>query len=186
MIAYIEGKIINTGKDFVIVLANSVGYKIFLKQDDLLKADTGSTKSFYTSHILRENTSDLYGFSTLEEVTFFETLVSVSGVGPKSALAILSLDSLNNLKKAIANSDTTYLTRVSGIGLKTAKKLVLELQDKLKEFEQESWNKTDDDFIEAMQTLGYNMKDIKSVANKLDTDLDTGEKIKKALQMLSN
>ena len=185
MIAYIEGLAIYIGKEHAILKTDKIGYKIYLKQDDLLKMKDGESYAFYTSHILRENVNDLYGFASVGEVAFFETLISVSGVGPKSALAILNLDSLNNLKKAIANSDTTYLTRVSGIGLKTAKKLVLELQDKLKEFEQESWGKIDDDLVEALRTLGYDMKDIKSILGEIDQEIDTGEKVKKALQLLS-
>ena len=83
---------------------------------------------------VRENSLDLYGFQNIEELNFFELLLDVSGIGPKSALSVLSVASIKTLQKAIATSDTSYLTKVSGIGRKTAEKIVIELRDKLKAF----------------------------------------------------
>ena len=120
MIASIEGKILGKGERFVVLNLNGLGYKVFLSTDSLLKSKEGEEVKFWTHLHVREDAMDLYGFYDKEELNFFENLISISGIGPKSALGILSLAPAETLTRAISQGDTTYLTKVSGIGRKTA------------------------------------------------------------------
>ncbi len=177
MIAYIKGVVIHIGGDFLIVENSGIGYKIFIPQQ--LKVKIGERIELHLSNIIKEDRNDLYGFGTMDETRFFELLTSISGVGPKSALAIMSLDSIDQLKSAIADGNYNYLTQISGIGLKTAKKMILELQDKLSEFAGESDNTDHEDLIDALKVLGFKLKDIKEHIKNLPDSLETdSEKIK--------
>ena len=139
MIGSIKGKVIKKTEKFVIVetglpaQAGGVGYKISVPPDSLSKIkEGGETMLFIHTHV-REDILDLYGFLDYEELEFFELLIGVSGIGPKGALVILSVATIETLKKAISSGDLAYLTKISGIGRKTAEKILLELRDKVGE-----------------------------------------------------
>src|SRR3989338_5140260 len=127
MIGSIRGKIILKREKWLIVETAGVGYKINVSPDALLRAKMDDNEAFFFIHThVREDALDLYGFSDISELEFFEMLISVSGIGPKGALAILGITTIETLRKAIGTGDTSYLTKISGIGKKTAEKIVIE------------------------------------------------------------
>lgn len=165
----------------VVILVGGVGYKLFTYAGGL---DSEKESAFYTYLAVRENALDLYGFPTKNELDFFELLLTVSGIGPKSALAILSIASLDILSYAINNNDAEYLTKQSGIGKKNAEKIVLELKGKVPEVATGGKIHTDnDDAIEALKTLGYSEKDSREALKKAEGST-TQEKIRSALKVL--
>ncbi len=183
MIGYLRGKIINTDLKSVVLDVSGVGYKIYTNTSSL---STSKEAEFWTYLAVKENALDLYGFLKKEELDFFELLLSVSGIGPKSAMAILSIASLPNLRKAIATGDTGHLTKVSGIGKKNAEKIVLELKDKIKDLSGEMHSLSGDiDALEALKSLGYSEQESREALKKVTEIKDTGEKVKKALKLLS-
>lgn len=188
MIGSIRGKIILKTEKFLIVETGGVGYKINISPDTLSK--TSSTRSdlvesFFWIHThVREDALDLYGFLNYEELEFFEMLIGVSGIGPKGALAILSIASTETLRKAIGTGDTSYLTKISGIGKKTAEKIVIELRDKMGEQEKGSSMQEELDAMEALKSLGYSQNEIREALKKVPPDLNTNEKIREALKIL--
>ncbi|PIR68692.1 Holliday junction branch migration protein RuvA, partial [Candidatus Nomurabacteria bacterium CG10_big_fil_rev_8_21_14_0_10_03_31_7] len=132
MIGSIKGKIILKTDKFIIVETTGVGYKINISPDTLSKFKKKDEEVFLWTHThVREDILDLYGFLNREELEFFEMLINVSGIGPKGALSVLGVASIETLKRAISTSDTAYLTKVSGIGKKTAEKIIIELRDKM-------------------------------------------------------
>ena len=141
MIGSIKGKIILKTEKFLVVETAGVGYKVNVSPDTLSKIaprpSSGQNEtpevSFWIHTHMREDILDLYGFLERQELEFFEMLINVSGIGPKGALAILGVTSIETLRKAISTGDTAYLTKISGIGKKTAEKIVIELRDKIGE-----------------------------------------------------
>jgi Holliday junction DNA helicase RuvA len=189
MIARLEGKIVYTAEKFVVVDVHGVGYKVYSTTDTiaLCTEDMGVTFWIYTA--VRENALDLYGFSTIEELSFFELLLDVSGIGPKSALSIIALASIDTLKRAIATGDTSYLNKVSGIGKKTAEKIVIELRDKLQAFKSEGTTSTtlraESDVVEALKSLGYSQNEARDALKQVSTTTEgTNARIKEALKIL--
>jgi holliday junction DNA helicase RuvA len=187
MIARIEGKIITKDLNSIIVDVGGVGYRIFASNDTLGQSHEGRNISLWTYLAVRENALDLYGFIEKDERVFFELLIGVSGIGPKSAIAILSLAPVTTLKKAITSEDATYLTRVSGIGKKSAQKIIIELKDKLGKgsSDDELSLKEEADALEALKALGYSAHDARESLKKVsDQTLGTNERIKEALRIL--
>ncbi len=184
MLAYIKGKVFALSDRYLIVQNAGLGYKIFVAQNTISDTKIGAEIELFIYQFIREDKNELYGFKTQDELDFFELLISVSGVGPKSALAILELDNLDNIKSAISAGDHRYLSQVSGIGVKTAKKLLLELQDKLPQMAQKH-SQEFEDLFDALETLGYKKNDIKKVMQKLSREKTLEEQIKDALQLLS-
>ncbi len=184
MIAFIKGRVLAKSQDYLILEAGSLGYKVFCSQEIVSKVILDTDLSLFLTHVVKEDKSDLYGFETQDEMEFFELLLSVSGVGPKSAMAILNLDSLDNIKSAIASGDEGYLSQVSGIGNKTAKKLLLELQDKLPKMEAAQHGNYEE-LMGALESLGYKKSEIKPVLKELNSNEDLQSQIKEALRLLS-
>ncbi|MFA6458895.1 MAG: Holliday junction branch migration protein RuvA [Candidatus Paceibacterota bacterium] len=192
MIAFLRGNIIETGPRYAVVDTGSVGYKVWLTDDTLHSIETNKDAAFWTYLAVRENSQDLYGFPKKSDRDFFELLISVSGIGPKSALNILSLVASETLASAVRTGSTSHLVKVSGIGKKTAEKIVLELKDKLGLFtgsqSPESMREmsSDSDTIEALKALGYETDDAREALKKIDKNIsDTGAKVKAALKLLS-
>ena len=132
MIGSIKGKIILKTNKFLIVETAGVGYKINVSPDTLSKLKEINENILLWIHThVREDILDLYGFLDQQELEFFEMLINVSGIGPKGALSILGIASIETMKKAIGTGDTAYLTKISGIGRKTAEKIIIELRDKI-------------------------------------------------------
>ena len=187
MIGSIKGKIILKNEKFVIVETGGVGYKISASPDTLSKlTKTDETVSFWIHTHVREDALDLYGFLDYRELEFFEMLINVSGIGPKSALIILSIASIETLKKAIATGDISYLTKISGIGKKTAEKIIIELRDKIGEEKSDISLKGELDALEALKSLGYSQNEAREALKKVSADSDTNGKIREALKILGN
>ncbi len=184
MIGSIKGKITFKTEKFVIVEAGGVGYKVSVSPDTLSKLGNEVTLWIHT-HV-REDSLDLYGFLEHSELEFFEMLIGVSGIGPKGALAILGITSVDTLKRAIQTGDTMYLTKLSGIGKKTAEKIVIELRDKMgSEIEQSGTSLQGElDSLEALKSLGYSQNEAREALKKVPPDLGTNAKIKEALKIL--
>lgn len=190
MISRIEGLIVAKNEKFVVISAGGVGYKVYCSTETLNETREGVNFSLWTYLSVREDSLDLYGFVDQENLDFFEMLIGISGIGPKSALVVLSATSVETLKKAIGSGDTSYLTKMSGIGRKTAEKIVMELRDKLKAHggaESAKHLRSEDDLMEALKSLGYSHSETREALKKIPTDIkDTGEKIKEVLKILSN
>ena len=158
MIAYLSGEIFSRGPRSIILLTNQqIGYEVFLSAQDLEKTQGSPEAVFFIYTHVKEDALDLYGFLTKNHLDFFKQLLSVSGIGPKSALNILSLADLGELKKAITSGDPSLLQQVSGIGKKTAERLVVELREKIiiDLSQQESVAPENNQVIEALVSLGY-------------------------------
>lgn len=189
MISYLEGKILDKNEKFFIVNVGGVGYKIYSHKGILDKISNIGGKAGIWVHLhAREDALELYGFLNKEDLDFFETLISISGVGPKSALGILETAPVLSLKQAIVSEDETFFTRVSGIGRKTAQRLILELKNKLEKtvsMEKDSGFKETGDALEALVALGYNQRDARKILNDLPKNLKSvEEKVKESLKRL--
>jgi len=187
MIGQLTGKIVRRGERFVILDVGGVGYKVFVSSETIsqLKKEVGLI-TLLTHLVVREDALDLYGFSHQAELDFFELLINISGVGPKSALSILSLAPPETLRKAISSNNISYLTQVSGIGRKMAEKIVLELRDKIGALESEGVGLAEEaEAIMAMEALGYSTREAREALKKVPTEItETSEKIKEALKMV--
>jgi len=190
MISYLKGKILNKNPKAIILLVNNIGYKIFVPKNLLEKIKPEEEIELYTYLRHKEDEMSLYGFKIKEELQFFELLLTISGVGPKSALGVLEVAKLADIKKAIIRDDASLLYKVSGIGKKTAERIVVELKNKLEALPQtgEEINLTDSDteVFDALVGLGYKEKDIRQALRQLPPALETtNDKIKHALRFLS-
>ena len=153
MIALIRGEVVARGTDHVVVDVRGVGYKVFVPRHP-----AGDSVSFHTHHVVREDAQQLFGFESREELALFEMLITVSGVGPKAALSLLSVSSPAQLASAIASGDAVALSRAPGVGKKTAERLIVDLKGKIQRggVEREPADMpTDDDAAAALQALGY-------------------------------
>ncbi len=189
MISYLEGKILDKNEKFFVVDVNGIGYKIFSHSGILVKIpEKGQNIKIWTHLYVREDAMDLYGFFNKEELEFFENLISISGIGPRSALGILEVAPVSSLKQAIVSEDETFFTKVSGIGRKTAQRLILELKSKLSKtviLEKGGSFKEMGDAFEALAALGYRQSDVRRVLNELPKDMKSAEaKVKEALKRL--
>ena len=188
MIGKITGTISHQGAGFLIADTGGIGYKIFVQQStqDDIRSKNKKEASFWTYLAVKENAMELYGFLDQETLEFFELLLTVTGIGPKSALAILNIAPVKTLSSAIASGDASHLTKSTGIGTKRAERLVLELKDKLTMDEGETGSHQDtSDAIEALVALGYSQKEARDALQKIPKDIASAEeKIKKALKLL--
>ena len=143
---------------------------------------------FWTHLYLREDTVELYGFLEYSELEFFEILIQISGIGPKSALGVLAVAPLDTLKKAISSGETSYLTKVSGIGRKIAEKIILELKDKMGKIgsaEEGIFLREEGDVLKALRSLGYSLEEAREALKKLPSEIEGAEKrVKEALKIL--
>lgn len=198
MFAYIKGTLEMKLNDAVVVEANGVGYKIFMAQNAIDKlGNIGDTVKVHTYYYVREDNISLFGFLTSEELRMFELLITVSGIGAKSALTILANIDPHSFAVSIITNDEVRLTKIPGIGKKTVARMIVELRDKMKKIELEDIAEEDvkqeieknDNMAEAMsalQVLGYNRKEIEKVFEKEDMkDLSVEDIIRKGLSYLS-
>ena len=198
MIAFVSGILDLKLNNFVVIDVAGVGYKVFMSEVAIDKlGEAGEKVKIYTHHHVREDDISLYGFLTLEELNMFELLISVSGVGAKSALSILANIEPSAFALAVIANDTSKLVKIPGVGAKSAARIVLELKDKLKNQDLVD-NKKDvtkkvivnnedlDEAISALQVLGYNRRDVEKVFEKITLDnLSLEEMIKIGLKYLS-
>ena len=160
MISFIEGKLIVKSKNSVVVLtANGVGYEVFVAPILLTKLQTGDLAKLHTFFQVREDSQDLYGMESKNELEFFKLLISVNGVGPKSALHIMALGDIEEIQNAISKKDLAFLTKVSGIGRKIAERIVVELKDKMTILEKTEGHEGTKlgDIMDALTGLGYSV-----------------------------
>lgn len=173
----------------LVVDAGGVGYKIFVTTDTALEAELEKTIFLWTHTAVRETVLDLFGFSERESLELFELLITISGIGPKTALGILNVASPSLLRQAVASEDTSYLTKVSGIGKKNAEKIVLELRDKLQitETEKSADMRAEGDALEALVSLGYSERDARESLKKVPQEIEgASERVKAALKLLAS
>jgi Holliday junction DNA helicase RuvA len=193
MIAYLKGKLINKGKNFIIIDVDNIGYQIFVSPIMYAELTIGDRSEIYTHHYIREDAESLYGFKNLEELEMFELLLSISGVGPKSALGVLSIAKVEDIKSSIARGDATMLTKVSGIGRKTAERIVLDLRDKVASLGGSAFGgvsggdtSLNSDEIDALISLGYSIQQARDALRQVDPKIiKPGERIRGALKILS-
>lgn len=200
MYEYIIGNIEWVGPEYIVIDHNGMGYQLFTPNPFVFRPSKEEIKVF-TYLYVREDVMMLYGFKTLDERTLFQKLLSVSGIGPKGALAIVATGEPNKIVQAIEEEDETFLTKFPGVGKKTARQMILDLKGKLEKVfgvsqvdlftdldaieEKENAASSLDDAIEALKALGYAEKEIKKIIPTLKVEtLSTDEYIKKALQLL--
>lgn len=201
MIAFLQGKLINKGLDYIVISVGGVGYKVFVPATTMAKFPGSEEEAKVHTYLhVREDALILFGFAQEEELQLFETLINVNGVGPKVALGILSSGSAGSLKQAIVGENLAVLTNIPGIGKKTAQRIIMELKDKLaKEPLQASnlgmlgiitpsgaWGQ---EAIEALQALGYSLGEasraVQGILAREGTSLKIEEVIKLALKELA-
>lgn len=196
MYAYIKGTLEDKANNYVVIDNSAIGYKIFMSAKSINEIGSiGDNVKVYTYYYVREDNISLYGFLTNEELRMFELLLQVSGIGAKSAIAMLSEITPSSFALAVISNDITKLVKIPGIGKKSAERIILELKDKLKA--EQAIGKTEevqvavvqddiiDEVIEALQVLGYNKKEIEKALEKLDrSNLSVEETIKQTLKLL--
>jgi len=191
MISYLTGKILNKGVNFVIILVGGIGYKVYMEPTRCLDIEPEQDLALYIHQHVREDALDLYGFKTLEELDMYELLLTISGVGPKSALGVIAIASISDIKDSIAREDSSLLVKVSGIGKKTAERVVLELHDKVDSLATSGEDlgaggkNAGSDEIDALLALGYSMQQARDALRAVDSKItDSGERIRGALRSI--
>lgn len=193
MINFLEGKVSAKSEKYFIIQTAGVGFKIVSHEQVISKIpETGESVKVWTYLYLHEDARrfvvELYGFLDVEELEFFESLISISGIGPRSALGVLSRAPVRTLKQAIVSEDETFFTKVSGIGKKTAQKLIFELKTRLsKEIKAIPGSNSEvlSQALEALTSLGYKERDAREILQKLPKEMGTvEEKVKAALKYL--
>ena len=197
MFAYIKGILEEKENNYVVIDINGLGYKIFMSQNNIDSiGNIGEVVKAYTYVRVREDDISIYGFLTKEQLKMFELLISVSGVGAKSALVMLSCIEPSDFALAVISGNVKVLTKVPGIGNKSAQRIILELKDKLKEEQleetytnssaQKDNSENINEAISGLMVLGYSRKDIEKAFEHLDIDnLSIEDLIKKGLVLLS-
>lgn len=187
MIARLKGTIEENNLNNVIVDVNGIGYKVNCTVESSKELKVGTKIHIHTFLDVKENSLELYGFLKEEDKKLFELLLTVNGVGPKTALNILNSTSPETLIEGIASGDPKHLQEIAGLPKKQSEKLVMTLKDKMngEEIDERSSAGTSD-AIEALSSLGYNKKEIREVVSKIDKKLPTEKIIKEALRNLNN
>lgn len=184
----LRGRVTAKENGYAILETGGVGFKIFITEKTARDLLLGSEAGVFTHLQVKEDALDLYGFVNPEELRFFELLISVSGVGPKSALAILEVGTLKELCAAIEQGRPDLLTRASGIGRKTAERIIVELRGKVTSAEPEETVRKmegDSDLVETLIGLGYRRDQAKSAVSKVDSGVSGLEsRLKAALKIL--
>lgn len=216
MISRLTGTIVHIDPKYLVLDVGGVGYKVFIsweptlpRASDKVGKAAAQPVTLWTYLAVRDDALDLYGFRTPQELAFFELLIGVSGIGPKTAMGILSVTTIRTLEMAIRSGETSHLTKVSGIGKKNAEKIVRELEEKIYSIDldgdgRDESNTTpehraashaahaasmrgESDVIEALKALGYRESESRDVLKKLDKSItDTGAKVKAALKILNS
>jgi len=188
MIASLSGTVRHKDTRSLVVDVSGVGYKVLVTIETALGAVPNSPISLWTHLVVRDTSLEIFGFLDKETLDIFELLITISGIGPKSALGILNVASPDTLRQAVASEDTSYLTRVSGIGKKNAEKIVLELKDKMKVSKDDKSldTRSEGDALEALVSLGYNERDARDALKKVPKEVvGASERVKSALKLLS-
>lgn len=188
MIAHVSGVVAEKFANSVIVDVHDVGYEVQVALGDFDQAVLGQQIKFYTYHHVREQAQDLFGFSSLTAKKLFELLITVQGVGPKAALAILSLGDSEAVRNAIANSDSGFISKASGVGKKTAERVTVDLSDKVGLATNVAHAggvnvvSAGDEALEALMALGYTLNDALTALEGVPTSIPTAERVREALK----
>lgn len=192
MIAHIRGVVEEKfGANGLIVDVSGVGYEMLVPVPDYENANLGEEKKFYTYHQVRENAEELYGFSSLVAKKLFELLISVQGVGPKAGIAIMSLAEAEEVRNAIANGDIAFVGKASGVGKKSAERVIVDLRDKVGI--PSKYGATDvkygvkkvdetDEALDALIALGFPLKEATAALEKVPVELSVEERVRLALK----
>lgn len=195
MIAYLKGNLVIKSVDYIVIDVQGIGYKVYMSKTAIDKLEEEKEIKVYTYLKVREDDISLFGFNTLEELHMFELLISVGGIGAKSAIVILSNITPSKFALAVITSDVNTLKKLQGIGPKTAQRIILELKDKIKTEEaienQENTIKQEEqiqedmeELIQALQVLGYRRYEINNILPKIKEET-LEDRIKEALQYLA-
>jgi Holliday junction DNA helicase RuvA len=189
MIAHVSGTVAEKFGSSVIVDVHGVGYEIAVPRGDYEQVTLDETVKFYTYHHIREQSEELFGFGSLAAKKLFELLITVQGVGPKAALAILSLGTAEQVRNAIANSDSVFITKAVGVGKRTAERVVVDLADKVglpTKYQQtqvtQEERKTSDEALEALMALGFTLAEATKALEGVDPTLPTAKRVTEALK----
>lgn len=191
MIAHVKGVIEEKfGTNGLIVDVNGVGYELLVPATDYENCSLNEEKKFYTYHQVRENAEELYGFSSLLAKKLFELLIGVQGVGPKAGIAIMSLAEAEEVRNAIANGDTAFVSKASGVGKKSAERVIVDLRDKVgipsrygaTEIKTNPLVDESDEALDALMALGFPLKEATAALEKVDATLSVEERVRLALK----
>lgn len=199
MISYIKGEVVKKGIDYLIIENTGIGYYVNTSSNTLKNLSEGDVSSVFTYMHVREDLLALYGFSKTDELEMFKKLISVNGVGPKAGLAVLSTYDINSIKAAILKDDANAISKVPGIGKKTASKIILDLKDKVGSIEEldsihlvdiepisENINSDIEDIAKVLMTLGFSQAEAKKALEGIDISGKTENQIiKEALKNLN-
>ena len=190
MIAHVFGKVAEKFNGSLVIDVHGVGYEVSVATNDFDAVILDQEVKFYTYHHVREQSEELFGFSSLAAKKLFEMLITVQGVGPKAALAILSLGDAEQVRNAIANSDSGFVQKAAGVGKKTAERVVVDLSDKVglpthygrTETPLQTELNTSDEALEALMALGYTLADATKALENVDVNLPTSQRVTEALK----
>ena len=185
MIGSLRGRVTHIGPDFVLVEAGGVGYRVHVPPRLLGGVTAGSEVRLLTHHLVREDQQALFGFRDPEELGFFELLLTVTGIGPRLALAIVGAHAVTRLQLAILTDDLDVLTSVSGVGRKNAQRIVLELKEKIRSAGASAAASADSDVVAALQALGYSAQEARDAAHAVAGTDGLEARIRAALQELA-
>ncbi len=190
MIAHVFGKVAEKFNGSLVIDVHGVGYEVSVATNDFDAVILDQEVKFYTYHHVREQSEELFGFSSLAAKKLFEMLITVQGVGPKAALAILSLGDAEQVRNAIANADSGFVQKATGVGKKTAERVVVDLSDKVglpthygrTEAPLQTELNTSDEALEALMALGYTLADATKALENVDVNLPTSQRVTEALK----
>lgn len=190
MIVRLEGKVIEHDGNMVVIDCSGVGYGVVVCPDEQTLMKTGELTTLYISENIKEDSHDLYGFRTISRRELYRQLISVNGVGPKAAMAILAIANEQSVRKAIAEGDTAFISRAVGVGKKVAERIVVDLKNKVGMLVSD--NATDflygtevsdgDDAVQALVALGYSLSDAKQALKEIDSNLDLESRVSLVLK----
>ena len=190
MIAHVFGKVVEKFNGSLVIDVHGVGYEVSVATNDFDAVILDQEVKFYTYHHVREQSEELFGFSSLAAKKLFEMLITVQGVGPKAALSILSLGDAEQVRNAIANADSSFVQKATGVGKKTAERAVVDLSDKVglpthygrTEAPLQTELNTSDEALEALMALGYTLADATKALESVDINLPTSQRVTEALK----
>lgn len=184
MISYLQGQIKRIGEKSLTLLVGGVGYEIYTTNDVLGDLRVAEDKEFFIVTVVKEDAFDLYGFLDASRYHFFKLLISISGIGPKSALGILDAADTEDIRQAIVNNDPGLLQKLNGVGKKTAERIVMELKTKIGTGLVATSGGGSSEVVDALESLGYHALEIREAIKQIDSNLSTEEKVSQVLKLL--
>ncbi|MDR0591103.1 MAG: Holliday junction branch migration protein RuvA [Candidatus Nomurabacteria bacterium] len=186
MIAHILGKVVEKYGSSIIIDVHGVGYEVVVAAPDFDRIGIGEEVELKTYHHIREQSQELFGFANLSAKRLFELLITVQGVGPKAAMAIMSIGESEAVRSAIANSDVVFIAQAAGVGKKSAERVIVDLKDKVglpdMSIQRNSFGKSGDEALEALMALGYSLNDASQALANVPQGLSTSERVTQALK----